>query len=121
MEVTMNKLLSALAGVALLASPLAASAQGVHGGHGFGGHAVSGPAFRGGFHGGFGGRGFAPGFRGRWAVGAFLPGLYWDAYLNDPYDYGLSAAPFGYHWVYVDGEALLIQNGTGAVVQVAPL
>jgi len=122
----MKILLTALAGAALLAAPLAASAQGFHGG---GAHFAPGPVVRAGFAPGFrGGPAFrGPGFRGpgyvrgAWVVGGILPALYWDAYLSDPFDYGLAPAPFGAHWVVVDGEALLIQNGTGAVLQVAPL
>jgi Ni/Co efflux regulator RcnB len=52
----------------------------------------------------------------RWGVGAFLPRTYWNSYF-DSYAYGLGAAPYGYRWVVVDGEALLIDNYTGAVVQ----
>ena len=52
----------------------------------------------------------------RWGVGAFLPRTYWNAYI-DPYAYGLGQAPYGYHWVLVEGEALLIDNYTGAIVQ----
>ena len=123
----MKTLLTALASVALLATPLAASAQGFGGhggGHGgFAGAHAAAPAFRGG---GFRG-GFAPGYRGGygyrggWAVGAFLPALYWNAYLSDPFDYGLAAAPYGCHWVEADGQALLINNANGAVMEVAPL
>ena len=131
----MKTLLTALASVAIVATPLAASAQGFGGhggGHGgfAGGHAA--PAFHGGYApGGFRG-GFAPGYRGEgyrggygyrggWAVGAFLPALYWDAYLSDPFDYGLAGAPYGCHWVQVDGQALLINDANGAVMEVAPL
>ena len=123
----MKTLLTTLASAALLATPLAASAQGFGGhggGHGgFAGAHAAAPAFRGG---GFRG-GFAPGYRGGygyrggWAVGAFLPALYWNAYLNDPFDYGLAAAPYGCHWVEADGQALLINNANGAVMEVAPL
>ncbi len=125
----MKILLTALAGAALLAAPLTASAEAFHGGAHFAGpparfapaHFGPGPVARGGFRGGpgyFRGPGY---MGGAWAVGAFLPALYWDAYLSDPFDYGLAPAPYGAHWVVVDGEALLIQNGTGAVLQVAPL
>jgi Ni/Co efflux regulator RcnB len=33
----------------------------------------------------------------------------------------LAPAPIGCHWVEVDGQALLIQDATGAVIQAAPL
>jgi Ni/Co efflux regulator RcnB len=112
-----------LASAAVLAAPMAASAQGFDHGH---------AAFRGlahvegraGFAGrvGFEPRPFARDFHGaRWAVGAILPSLYWDAYLSDPYAYGLTAAPYGAHWVYMDDQALLIQNRTGAILEVAPI
>lgn len=142
----MKTLATLFAGAALLAAPLAASAQPFHGGGFGGGHAAAAPAFHGGgfagrpagapaFHDvgarpvGFAGRGFdghgygyGGGWRGgAWAVGAILPALYWDAYLSDPFDYDLAPAPYGAHWVTVDGEALLIQDATGAVLQVAPL
>jgi Ni/Co efflux regulator RcnB len=124
----MKTLVTALASIALLAEPLAASAHGFGGpGGSFGGHAAAPALHSGGFRGGFapGYHGFGErggyGYRGGWAVGAFLPALYWDAYLTDPFDYGLAAAPYGCHWVAVNGEALLIDNATGAVVQVAPL
>ncbi len=69
------------------------------------------------------GRGYRAAFRGygyRWGVGSILPRSYWS-YGLDPYAYGLAPAPFGYHWVLVENEALLIQDGTGAIVQVAVL
>jgi len=145
----MKTLAVLFAGAALLAAPLAASAQPFHGGGGFGGgHATAAPAFHGGgfagrpagapaFHDGgartvgFAGRGFdghgygygyGGGWRGgAWAVGAILPALYWDAYLSDPFDYGLAGAPYGCHWVQVDGQALLVNDANGAVMEVAPL
>ena len=138
----MKTLAVLFAGAALLAAPLAASAQPFHGGGFGGGHAAAAPAFHDagarpvdmhasfanrGFAGrGFDGHGYAGGYRpgwrgGAWAVGAILPALYWDAYLSDPFDYGLAAAPYGAHWVVADGEALLIEDATGAVLQVAPL
>jgi Ni/Co efflux regulator RcnB len=130
LEVDMKTLLTALASAALLAAPMAASAHGFGGGGG-GGHAgfggftahASAPAFRGGGHFGFAGRPYAHNDSGgyRWAVGGLLPALYWDAYVSDPFDYGLEAAPIGHHWVDVSDQALLIQDGTGAVVQVVDL
>jgi Ni/Co efflux regulator RcnB len=82
----------------------------------------AGSAYRGGYDRGFN-RGYDRGFRGgfnHWAVGAYLPNSFWS-YGIDPYAYGLGAAPWGYHWVLVDDEALLIQDGTGAIVQVVIL
>ena len=137
----MKVLLTALAGAALLSAPLAAAAHdfggAAHGGFaphaaapafggggfargGFEPHAAAAPVFRGGFdHGGFVGRPYGPAYRGgfHYGVGGFVPALYWDAYLADPVVYGLDAAPFSYHWVQVGDQALLIQDGTGAVVQ----
>lgn len=122
LEVDMKTLLIALAAAAALTAPLAASAHefgGTHGG-GFGVRAT--PAFHGVGRVGFAPRPFVRGFDGpRFAVGAFVPALYWNAYLSDPFDYGLAAAPWGCHWITVGDEALLIQDGTGAVVQAVPL
>ncbi|HTK36352.1 MAG TPA: RcnB family protein [Caulobacteraceae bacterium] len=69
----------------------------------------------------YGNRGYAYGRgydqRSRWGVGAFLPRTYWNAYI-DPFAYGLPLAPYGYHWVVVGDEALLIEDGTGAIAEV---
>jgi Ni/Co efflux regulator RcnB len=80
--------------------------------HGGGYHAqVRGPAFR-----------YPPGYAyRRWGIGARLPLLF----LTAPYFYsgwaalGLQAPPPGYVWVRYGPDMLLVQRGTGQVVDVA--
>jgi hypothetical protein len=99
-EVSMKRLVSALAAAALVATPIAASAQS-HGGHfggggsrssfggggfhsSFGGGGFRGGGFRGGFGPFFGGFGLGLGFASPWYYGW---GPYWDDYYG-PWGYG---------------------------------
>lgn len=113
----MRSFLIILGAAAAFAAPFAASA------HPFGGA-------QGGARGGFGppmaARDFGPRFVrlgpvGGWAVGAVAPAFYWDAYLADPLAFGLTPAPLGCHWIVIDNQALLIQNGTGLVIEAVML
>ena len=83
-------------------------------GRGFEGGYRQNYAYGGGYNRGGYDRGYGRSFR--WGVGDFLPRTYWNTYI-DPYAYGLGVAPYGYHWVIVGDEALLIDNYTGAIVQ----
>jgi hypothetical protein len=119
MEVIMKKILTAVASLSLLASPLAVQAAPQHGGgsagafHGqaaghapaaFGGHGVArggGGAFRGGGFrgggfrgGGFRGRGYYPGYG--YALGGLGLGLVAGAALADSYGYPGYYAPYDY-------------------------
>ena len=63
-----------------------------------------------------------PGYSSRhWGYGSVLPRGWWGRqyYISDYYDYGLGIAPFGYAWVRVGPDALLVNVITGRVVQVA--
>jgi Ni/Co efflux regulator RcnB len=56
----------------------------------------------------------------RWAIGAFLPSLYWSNsyWIGDYNDYGLDNPPPGTVWVRYGDDALLIDRDSGEVIQV---
>jgi len=56
----------------------------------------------------------------RFSVGVIVPGIvfgprYW---IRDPYAFRLPPAPYGAHWVRYYGDALLVQNRSGRVLDV---
>ena len=77
---------------------------------------------------------YRPGFRGgmyryppgyayrRWAYGQTLPLLFLTSvYFFTQYaDLGLDAPPYGYQWVRYGPDLLLVQLGTGRIVDVVP-
>ncbi len=52
----------------------------------------------------------------RWSRGHYLPRAYRHYYVQDPYFYGLRPAPYGYRWVYVDDDLLLVSIATGLIL-----
>ena len=40
-------------------------------------------------------------------------------YIDDPYDYGLYPAPYGYRWIYLGDQLVLIDQRSGRIVQIA--
>ena len=52
----------------------------------------------------------------RWNRGAYLPRSYRSYYVQDPYFYGLREAPYGYRWVYVDNDLVLVSIATGLIL-----
>lgn len=61
--------------------------------------------------------GFRPGFT-PWRRGAFLPPNYQSYVLDDYWRYHLRRPPYGYHWVQVGNEFLLISGSTGLIFDV---
>ena len=60
-----------------------------------------------------------PRFYGRqWSRGHYLPQSYRRYYVDDPYFYGLRDAPYGYRWVYVDNDLVLVSIATGLILDV---
>jgi len=57
----------------------------------------------------------------RWAFGEILPALFFgrDYWIDDYYDYGLVEPPYGATWVRYGDDALLIDESSGEVIQVA--
>ncbi|THD79931.1 MAG: hypothetical protein E7812_08630 [Phenylobacterium sp.] len=55
-----------------------------------------------------------------WAYGDILPSAWFtpDYLIEDWWDFDLPAPPYGYDWVRVDNDALLVDAYTGRVVQV---
>lgn len=55
-----------------------------------------------------------------WAYGEILPQAWFspDYVIEDWWDFGLPEPPYGYDWVRVGDDALLIYEGSGEVVQV---
>jgi len=54
----------------------------------------------------------------RWARGAYVPYGYRNFYIQDPYFYGLRPAPYGYRWVYLDGNLVLMALATGLIADI---
>jgi Ni/Co efflux regulator RcnB len=61
--------------------------------------------------------GFRPGFV-PWRRGAWLPPQYRAYVLNDYARYHLRRPPYGYAWVQIGGECLLISLATGQIFDV---
>jgi Ni/Co efflux regulator RcnB len=53
-----------------------------------------------------------------WRKGAYVPRAYRSYYVQDPYYYGLRAAPPGYRWVYADGNFVLMALASGLIASV---
>jgi Ni/Co efflux regulator RcnB len=56
----------------------------------------------------------------RWTVGLTLPAIFLTAayFFDDAYQMGLGGAPYGYRWVRYGPDLLLVQLGTGRIVDV---
>lgn len=143
----MRKLLIAASVLAVVAAPIAASAQ-PHGGHGrhegrdrHDNHRDRGDrhdrydrhrqdSWRGrsewrDYRGSRSGYWYAPGYGYRryapnygWRRGAYVPAAYRGYYVQDPYYYGLRPAPYGHRWVYADGNFVLMALATGLIAEV---
>ena len=61
--------------------------------------------------------GFRPGFV-PWRRGAYLPPQYLSYGVADYWRYHLRRPPYGYEWVQVGGEFLLVSMGTGLIFDV---
>lgn len=65
------------------------------------------------------GYGYRPVIRGNvWRQGGYVPRAYRSYYVQDPYYYGLRAAPPGQRWVYADGNFVLMAVATGLIASV---
>jgi Ni/Co efflux regulator RcnB len=54
-----------------------------------------------------------------YSVGSRLPSVYFsNDYYVDYRPYGLSAPPYGYHWVRVGNDVYLVRNSTGLISEV---
>lgn len=54
----------------------------------------------------------------RWARGGVVPYGYRNFYVQDPYFYNLRPAPYGYRWVYVDNNVVLMAMATGLIADI---
>ncbi|HZZ90312.1 MAG TPA: RcnB family protein [Caulobacteraceae bacterium] len=61
--------------------------------------------------------GFRPGFT-PWRRGSFLPPAYQTYNLDQYWRFHLRRPPYGYHWVQVGGEFLLVSQSTGLIFDV---
>jgi Ni/Co efflux regulator RcnB len=61
--------------------------------------------------------GFRPGFT-PWRRGAFLPPAYQSYVLDAYWRFHLRTPPYGYHWVQVGDEYLLVSASTGLIFDV---
>lgn len=65
------------------------------------------------------GYGYHPRAQGHaWRRGAYVPRNYRGYYVQDPYYYGLPAAPRGHRWVYADGNFVLMALASGLIANV---
>jgi Ni/Co efflux regulator RcnB len=63
----------------------------------------------------------APAFPSRgWRRGGYLPPAYQGAVIQDYGRYHLRRPPYGYNWVQVGGEMLLISGSSGLIFDVVP-
>ena len=53
-----------------------------------------------------------------WRVGGYVPGAYRGFYVQDPYFYHLRPVPYGYRYVYLDNNIVLMALATGLIAQV---
>jgi Ni/Co efflux regulator RcnB len=53
-----------------------------------------------------------------WRIGGYVPWAFRDYYVEDPYLFGLPPAPYGYAYVYLDNNIVLMSLETGLIVQV---
>jgi Ni/Co efflux regulator RcnB len=60
---------------------------------------------------------FRPGFT-PWRRGSFLPPAYQNYVVGEYWQYHLRRPPYGYHWVQVGGEFLLVSVSTGLIFDV---
>ena len=64
---------------------------------------------------------YAPGFGYRptshfgWRRGAYVPVNYRSYYVQDWGYYGLRSPPYGYRWIYADGNFVLMSAATGLI------
>jgi Ni/Co efflux regulator RcnB len=61
--------------------------------------------------------GYHPGFT-PWRRGSFLPPSYQSFIVADAERFHLRRPPYGYHWVQVGGEFLLVSSSTGLIFDV---
>ena len=56
----------------------------------------------------------------RFSIGVTIPGIFFGPryWIRDPYAFRLPPAPYGAHWVRYYGDALLVQNRSGRVLDV---
>lgn len=55
-----------------------------------------------------------------WRIGGFVPFAFRGYYVRNIYDYGLPPAPYGYAYVYLNNNIVLMSLATGVIVQVYP-
>jgi Ni/Co efflux regulator RcnB len=67
----------------------------------------------------WGAPGFRPGFV-PWRRGEYLPPDYQGFFVPDPWRYHLRRPPYGYNWIEVGGEFLLVSSTTGLIFDVVP-
>lgn len=53
-----------------------------------------------------------------WRRGEYVPVVYRSYYVQDPYYYGLRAAPPGHRWVYMNNDFVLMALATGLIADV---
>jgi Ni/Co efflux regulator RcnB len=68
---------------------------------------------------------YAPGYGYRpvghgvvWRRGGYVPRAYRTYYVQEPAFYQLAPAPYGYRWVYADGNFVLMALATGLIASV---
>lgn len=54
-----------------------------------------------------------------WRIGLSVPLVYLaNSYFVDYHYYGLAAPPYGYYWIRIDGDVMLVDRYTGEIVEI---
>jgi Ni/Co efflux regulator RcnB len=53
-----------------------------------------------------------------WRVGGFVPPIYRSYYVPNPYIYGLAPAPYGFRYIYLGNNIVLMSMRDGRIVQI---
>ena len=53
-----------------------------------------------------------------WQVGGFVPSIFWNYVVPNPYIYGLAPAPFGFRYIYLGHNVVLMNVHNGRIVRV---
>lgn len=53
-----------------------------------------------------------------WQVGGFVPSIFWNYAVPNPFIYGLQPAPYGFRYIYLGNNVVLMNVHNGRIVRV---
>ena len=62
---------------------------------------------------------FRPGYA-PWRRGAYLPPHYQDQVVDEYWRFHLRRPPYGYHWIQVGDDFMLVSDSTGMIFDIIP-